>query len=75
MTSPQQAPDKLLTVQEAAAFLGVEPARMKFWRINRQKGIDPKGPQYVKLGYRTVKYAPSDLQAFVEMNKHKEGAR
>lgn len=43
----------------AAAYLGVEPGTMKFWRA---KG---GGPRYHSVGNKLVRYHTDDLDAFL----------
>ncbi|WP_025322238.1 helix-turn-helix transcriptional regulator [Deferrisoma camini] len=50
---------KLMNEKEAAAYLGLSVRTLQAWR---QKGI---GPAWKKLG-RAVRYALSDLDAFLE---------
>ncbi|GMV07924.1 MAG: hypothetical protein AMXMBFR53_41990 [Gemmatimonadota bacterium] len=51
--------DRLLNEAEAARFLGVEPL---FLRTRRVRG---GGPKYMRLGHRTVRYAPADLREWL----------
>jgi excisionase family DNA binding protein len=51
---------KLLTTEQAAALLGISPITLTKWRWNG------KGPESVRLGYRTVRYAQSSIDAWVE---------
>ena len=53
------APDDLLTETEAAASLRVAVQTLRNWRW---RGT---GPRYRKIGQRLVRYARSDLQAFI----------
>lgn len=50
---------KLLSVKEAADYLGVKPATIYDWRT------DGKGPRAVKVG-RLVKFRETDLNAFID---------
>jgi excisionase family DNA binding protein len=50
---------KLLSVKEAADYLGVKPATIYDWRT------DNKGPRAVKVG-RLVKFRESDLDAYID---------
>jgi excisionase family DNA binding protein len=60
--------DPKLTTQEAAAFLGVKPATLEAWRLNRRHVIP-----YIRLG-RAVRYRQSDLQAYVEQHVQRDPA-
>lgn len=50
--------DRLIGVAEAAEILGVKPATLYDWRVDR------KGPKAVKVG-RLVKYRETDLAAYI----------
>jgi hypothetical protein len=49
----------LMTTRQAAAWLCVSPRTLEDWRLRGG------GPTFRKLG-RSVRYAPSDLQAFID---------
>jgi len=51
--------EKFLTTKEAAAYLGLMPCTLEKWRCQG------KGPRFVKLGSKAVRYRRSDLDAFV----------
>lgn len=53
----------LVTDIEAAAILGIAPRTLRNWRPLL------KGPKYVKIGARTVRYRRADLAAFIEGDK------
>jgi len=53
----------LLTTEEAAAMLAVEPRLLVRWRY------DSRGPTYIKVG-RLVRYKRADLDAWIEENTH-----
>jgi predicted DNA-binding transcriptional regulator AlpA len=50
----------VLDTEEAAYFLHMTPATLRFWR---HKGT---GPKYFQLGGRKVYYKQDDLMAWVE---------
>ena len=50
--------DRLITEQEAAEFLGVQVKTLQEWRT---KG---RGPRFVRLGTRMVKYRRRELISF-----------
>ena len=52
--------ERLLTVKQAAEMLGLKPSHLE--RLRHQG----KGPVCIKIGYRTVRYAPSAVQAWLE---------
>lgn len=56
-----------LKTPEAAAYLGLSPRSLEFWRY---KG---KGPRYSRLG-RSVVYAVSDLEDFARARTVESGA-
>lgn len=68
MATPQ-ASEKLLTSKEAAEFLGVSEFTLRFWRINRKKKAGPQGPEFSRIGYRTIRYSRKDLEAFATSKK------
>lgn len=51
---------ELLTPEEAASLLKVSPATLKQWRH------DKKGPQAVRLGYRTVRYPRYRIELWLQ---------
>ncbi len=59
MTSPEFLVDQV----EAAELMGVSPSLLRDWRF---KGA---GPQYIRLGHRTVRYKRSDLERFIATRK------
>lgn len=50
----------LLDQQQVAHILGVSPRTLEDWRMMNQ------GPGYLKLGYRTVRYEQSAIEAFIK---------
>jgi len=49
----------LLTCQEAGEFLGVPAGTLAQWRSQR------RGPQYIKLEGRLVRYRLGDLESYL----------
>lgn len=49
----------LLTPREAAGFLGLPESTLAQWRSQR------RGPPYIKLELRLVRYRRSDLEAYI----------
>jgi excisionase family DNA binding protein len=49
----------LLTPREAAEFLGLPESTLAQWRSQR------RGPPYIKLELRLVRYRRSDLEAYL----------
>ena len=63
---PREYPERLLPENEAAEILGVVPGTLANWRA---RGI---GPEYVRLGTRTIRYPRDKLEAFA---RHELSAR
>jgi predicted DNA-binding transcriptional regulator AlpA len=51
--------ETLLTARQAAEYLGLPEATLAQWRSQR------RGPQYIKLESRLVRYRSSDLEAYL----------
>lgn len=64
---------EVLNPKEAATFLRTTVRTLKFWRSNRSKGLDPKGPPYSRTGHKTILYLKADLIAWIEENKPSAG--
>jgi hypothetical protein len=52
---------EVLTTAEAAEFLRVSPDTLKLWRKRAQR----RGPPYVKVGRRLVRYLLEDLTSYL----------
>ncbi len=52
--------NRVLTVAETAAFLGVDESVLKYWRRTKRLG-----PPFVALGQKTVGYRLADLEAWL----------
>ena len=61
--------EKLFSERQAAAILGVTPRCLQNWRT--QGG----GPSYIRVGHRTVRYAPEDLTLWLERRKFENTAQ
>lgn len=57
----------LLTRQEAAAYIGVQPNTLATWACTQRYNLP-----YVKVG-RNVRYRRQDLDAFIRRNLHGTG--
>lgn len=56
--------ENLMTPEEAAEYIGFAVSTMRIWRKERRKdGVT--GPEFVRLGHRTIRYRKSDLDAFI----------
>ena len=60
---------KLLNTKEAAEYLGFSPATLHFWRSKARTTGVSKGPKYVKLGPKSVRYDEEDLAQWVEQRR------
>lgn len=54
-----EQPDRLLTTAQAAERLGLAEQTLANWRVAR------KGPAYVRIGGRTIRYRASALDAYI----------
>ena len=61
--------DALLNEKQAADFLLLTPRALQAWRT---KG---GGPPYVRVGHRTVRYLPADLEAWVGSRRFENTAQ
>ena len=52
-------PARLFTPEEAASYLGLKVRTLEAWRWSG------KGPQFVRLSSRAVRYRPCDLDEYV----------
>ena len=59
-TASLPAPGDLLDEREAAAYLTVAVTTLRNWR-----SLKGKGPRFVKVGARLVRYRRTDLAAFI----------
>ena len=59
----------LMSEKQAADFLQLTPRALQAWRT---KG---GGPAYLRIGHRTVRYAPADLEAWVETRRFENTAQ
>ena len=50
---------EFLTTQQAAEFLSLKPTTLNQWRWSG------KGPKYVRIGERTIRYRHQDLHHWV----------
>lgn len=64
MTKTASDPNQMLSTQDAAALLGLQPCTLAAWR---EDGSQP-GLAFFKLG-RAVRYRYADLLAFIETRK------
>ncbi len=61
---PRTHPEHLLSRQEAAAYIGVQPNTLATWACTQRYDLP-----YVKVG-RNVRYRKQDLDAFIQRNLH-----
>ena len=50
----------LLTPKEAGRYLKIASSTLEKWRMKKM------GPNFMKLGNRTIRYRIEDLQSFIE---------
>jgi len=62
MTIPNDM-EKLFGTAEAAEYLGVSVSQMAQWRFNG------RGPKYVALSPRKIRYTRAAIEEFVEASK------
>lgn len=55
--------DEMLPPQEAAKILNVAHNTLRFWRHER------RGPAFVRIGERLIRYRRVDLEAWVERHR------
>jgi len=55
--------NEALTEREAARFLGVAPRTLNNWRYSG------KGPAYIRIGSRAVRYLPTDLDVYRQQQR------
>lgn len=53
------SPDQLWTTREVAERIGVTPRTVKAWRSQG------RGPEPVRIGYRTIRYRPAVVEAWI----------
>ena len=58
VTKPAASPAELLTDQQAAAILAVEPRTLRLWRQSR-------GLPHLRLTSKVIRYRRSDLDAWL----------
>lgn len=69
ISAPLPAPGDLLDEKEAAACLAVAVTTLRNWR-----SLKGKGPPFVKVGARLVRYRRADLAAFISVAPDKRVA-
>ena len=57
-----EIPNPLISTEEAAEILGLEPATLVNWRCTRRYPLP-----FVRIG-RSIRYRLSDLELFIEKN-------
>ncbi len=61
MSDIPTTPDRLLLPEEVCQILNVKNVTLQDWRL-----IPGKGPAFVRLGHRTVRYRQSAVDAYLE---------
>lgn len=54
--------DKLLSTLETARYLDIHPTTLATWRV------EGRGPRFIKLGNRKVRYRSEDITAWLDKN-------
>lgn len=58
--------DLLLDDKETAALLGLSPQTLRGWRHESGRRGELRGPRYVRLGARSIRYRMSDLRDYLD---------
>lgn len=61
MESVKQKVRGLMNTKEAAAYLGLSSATLRFWRVRKHRS----GPAYYKLHKGAVRYSCEDLEGWL----------
>lgn len=61
--------DNLLAEREVAARLALSLSTLRNWRVSK------RGPAYLKIGKRAVRYRLEDLEKFIAQGKRDAGAQ
>lgn len=59
------APGSLLTTEELARLVKVDPSTVRRWRT----ATPVQGPAFIRLSPRVVKYDPEDVRAWLERHR------
>jgi hypothetical protein len=71
-TAPNYVPTpRLLTTEETAGLLRVDPSSVRRWRAERP----PQGPPFIRLSERVVLYDAGDLQTWLDERRTTPGVR
>jgi hypothetical protein len=62
---------RLLGTRDAAAFLRLSPATLRWWRVKGHRA----GPTYYKLHKNAVRYSREDLMAWLHERRHGSEAK
>ncbi|WUH89886.1 helix-turn-helix domain-containing protein [Streptomyces sp. NBC_00433] len=62
---------RLLTTEEIARLLRVDPSSVRRWRAERP----PQGPPFIRLSGRVVLYDANDLQVWLDERRTTPGTR
>ena len=54
--------DELLTTEDAAGYYGLKPTTLEQWRW------EGKGPAFIRLSKRAIRYRRSDLDEHINAN-------
>ena len=62
---------RLLTTEEVARLLRVDPSSVRRWRAERP----PQGPPFIRLSERVILYNSQDLQEWLDERRTVPGVR
>ena len=68
-----QDADRLLPTTKVAAMLGIKPHTLNVWLCKKKNGEPAPDLPYVKVGRRAIRYRLSDVQRFIDLNRHTTG--
>lgn len=60
---------RLLSPKQVEAEFGISIERLHYWRKTR------RGPEFIKLGHRSLRYDSAVLEKFIQRNTHTPSVR
>lgn len=58
-----------LTEQEAAEYIGMSRIFLRIDRMNGERKKRTKGPNYIRVSKRTIRYLKEELDAWLDLHK------
>jgi hypothetical protein len=58
--------ERMMTTEEAAAYMRCAPTTLESWRQRRRTG----GPPFIRISHRKVLYRKSDIDDFLNRHRH-----